>query len=102
MKNLKYHRKPMLHKIKHYISTKFKKACMKRTRNYIESEESNRKWEDYVMSRNMISTPAVSRLTTISANRKEILNQERDSSQAIAQLITGFNILSIEFEIRDK
>jgi hypothetical protein len=54
------------------------------------------------MSRNMISTAAISRLNIISTNRNEILNKPREASQAIAQLNMEYYILSREFDKRDK
>jgi hypothetical protein len=70
MKRTKYHIALMFHKIKHNSSTntKFQKGFLKRTRNYLESKNPNCKWEYNVISRNMISAMAVSRLNTISSN----------------------------------
>jgi flagellar biosynthesis component FlhA len=74
---------------------------VKRTRDFIESQDKNKVWDYDSMSRNMRTSTAVSRLNTISNNRKEILNKQREVSQAIAQLNTEYNTLMEEFEKRD-
>jgi hypothetical protein len=103
MKRVKSHRKPIFHKIKHISNTniKLKNDFVKKTRDYIESQDPNRKWEDDSMSRNMILSTAVSRLITISNNRNDILNKQREDSVAIAQLNMEYNVLSRDFEKRD-
>jgi hypothetical protein len=92
----------MFHKIKHITNIKFKQGLVKRARDYIESQDKNRVWEDDLRSRNRISSTEVSRLTTISTNRNEILNKQREASQAIAQLNMEYQVLSRDFEKRDR
>jgi hypothetical protein len=65
---------------------------VKKTRDYIESNDQNIKKKDNLMSRNIISYISVSRLNTISTNRNEILNKQREASQAIAQLNMEYNV----------
>jgi hypothetical protein len=43
------------------------------------------------MSRNMISTTAVNRFNAISSSRNEIINKQREASQAVTQLNTEYN-----------
>jgi hypothetical protein len=67
MKRVKFHRKPVFYKGKHNSNTniKFKKGLVKITRDFIESQDKNRAWEDDSMSRNMVSTTAVNRANSI-------------------------------------
>jgi hypothetical protein len=53
------------------------------------------------MSRNIISSTPVTRLNAISANRTEILNKQKEVSQAIQQLIMECNILQREHDKRE-
>jgi hypothetical protein len=66
---------------------------VKRTRDYIELQDKNRTWDDDAMSRNMVTTSAVNRLNAISSNKNEILNKQREASQAVTQLNTEFSYL---------
>jgi glutathione peroxidase-family protein len=59
-KMVKYHRKTQFHYVNRSINNNFKKYLVKRTRNYIKSEDPNRKCEDDEMSRNMILSTAIS------------------------------------------
>jgi hypothetical protein len=103
MKRNKTHRKLGIHKVKsHGINLKFKKAVAKRTRELIEPQDPNRRWEDDSMSRNLVTSTAVSRLNAISTNGNEILNKQREASQAIAQLNTEYIVLRREWKKRDK
>jgi hypothetical protein len=87
----------MFTKIKHNITnTKFKKGIVKRTREYIESEDRNRKWEDDVMPRNMISTAVVSRLNTILASSYQILTRQREASFDLERLKMEYHSLTKE------
>jgi hypothetical protein len=60
MKKSKSHRKSGVHKIKHNSNIKIKKAVAKRTREYLASNDPNKKWEDDNMSQTMVSSTAVS------------------------------------------
>jgi hypothetical protein len=73
-----------------------------RTRDYIESQDPNRKWEDDSMTRNIISSRAISRLNTISTNSNQMVNKQREASQAIVQLNMEYNVLSREHDKRDE
>jgi uncharacterized protein YprB with RNaseH-like and TPR domain len=68
MKGRNIHRKPMFNKKECSTNIKVNKDLIKRTRNYIETEDQNRKWEDNNISQNMISSVTVSRLNAISAS----------------------------------
>jgi hypothetical protein len=72
----------MFHKVKRSTTTNFKKGLVKRARDYIESEDQNRKWKD-----DMISSLMVSRLNEIPAGRTDIINKRKEGSQSIQQLI---------------
>jgi hypothetical protein len=74
-------------------NTKFKKGLVKRTRDYIDSQDKNRVWKDNSMSRNMISSTVTSRLNMISDRRNEILSKQREASQALIQLDIQYNDL---------
>jgi hypothetical protein len=82
MKRNKTHRKPVIQKVKHHhsINLKFKKAVANRTRELTEPQDSNRRWEDESMPRNLVISTAVSRLNAISTCRNEILNIQREVS----------------------
>jgi hypothetical protein len=86
MKRSKAHRKSGFKKIKHNSNIKIKKAVAKRTREYIVSQDPNKKWEDENMTQTMISSTATSRLTNLSSRRNEILSKQREASQLLTQL----------------
>jgi hypothetical protein len=50
----------------------------------------------------MVSTTAINRVNAISSNRNEILNKQKEASQAIAQLNMEYNVLIREWNKRDK
>jgi hypothetical protein len=102
MKRNKYHRKPVFHKIKHSSNTKLKKEVAKRTREYMELRDPNREREDDNMSRNMISSVAVSRLNAVAANRTDILAKQKEASVALQHLNTEYNDLQKEWNKRDR
>jgi hypothetical protein len=92
----------VFNKIKHNnTNIKFKKGLVKRTKEYIESQDPNRKSENDAMSRSMISSTVVSRLNAYSAYRNDKLNKQRETSQAMAQLNMRYNVLSREWNKKD-
>jgi hypothetical protein len=104
MKRTKSHRKPTFHKIKHKSNTKitFKKGLVKRTRDYLKYQDPNRKWEDDVLPRNMISSTEVSRINAGNLARTGIMNQQKEASQAIQQLNTEDKNLQRKYDKREK
>jgi hypothetical protein len=54
------------------------------------------------MSRNLVTSTAVSRLNVISTNRNKLLKKQREASQADTQLNTEYNDLQRKWEMNNK
>jgi hypothetical protein len=83
MKRSKTHRKSGVKKIKHNSNIKIKKSIAKRTREYLASNDQNKKWEDDNMSQIMVSSTATSGINSLSNRRNEILSKQREASQVL-------------------
>jgi hypothetical protein len=68
------------------------KVLIERTRNYIDPTDQNRVWEDENMSKHIIYSVQISSINAIEANKKELINQQKEASQSMQQITMEYNM----------
>jgi hypothetical protein len=88
----------MIYKVKRNFKANFKKSLLKITRESIEAEDLNRKWENDIIFRNVLSSVAASGLISIWDSRNEILKKTKRSFTSNCRTIMEYNVLKREYE----